>query len=49
MRSLPDDRFPSIRTVAPVIGGRNLQEQLEIGLDVVIEGIAARLPRSTNG
>jgi AcrR family transcriptional regulator len=47
MRSLPEDRFPSIRTVAPVIGGRSLEDQLEIGLDVVIEGIAARLPRST--
>lgn len=47
MRSLPEDRFPSIRTVAPVIGGRSPEEQLEVGLDVVIEGIAARLPRST--
>jgi AcrR family transcriptional regulator len=46
MRALPEDRFPSIRTVAPVIGGRSPEEQLEIGLDVVIEGIAARLPRS---
>ena len=46
MRSLPEDRFPSIRTVAPGIGGRSPEEQLEIGLDVVIEGIAARLPRS---
>jgi AcrR family transcriptional regulator len=48
MRSLPEARFPSIRTVAPVIGGRSPEEQLEIGLDVVIEGIAARLPRSTD-
>jgi AcrR family transcriptional regulator len=48
MRSLPKDRFPSIRTVAPVIGGRSPGEQLEIGLDVVIEGIAARLPHSTD-
>jgi len=46
MRSLPEERFPSIRTVVPVIGGRSPGEQLEIGLDVVIEGIAARLPRS---
>lgn len=46
MRSLPEDRFLSIRTVAPIIGGRSPEEQLEIGLDVVIEGIAARLPRS---
>jgi AcrR family transcriptional regulator len=49
MRSLPEDRFRSIRTVAPVIGGRSPEEQLEIALDVVIEGIAARLPRSTAG
>jgi len=46
MRSLPEDRFPSIRTVTPVIGGRSPEEQLEIGLDVVIDGIASRLPRS---
>ena len=43
MLSLPADRFPSIRAVAPVIGGRSLDEQFEIGLDVQIEGIAARL------
>jgi len=43
MLTLPVDRFPSIRTVTPVIGRRPLEEQLEIGLDVVIEGIAARL------
>jgi AcrR family transcriptional regulator len=49
MRSLPEDRFPSIRTVAPVIGGRSPAKQLELGLDVVIEGIAARLPRSSAG
>lgn len=49
MRSLPEGRFPSIRTVAPVIGGRSPEEQLEIGLDVVIEGIAAQLPRSIAG
>ena len=43
MLSLPVDRFPSICTVAPVIGGRSLDDQLEIGLDIQIEGIAARL------
>ena len=43
MLTLPVVRFPSIRTVTPVIGRRPLEEQLEIGLDVVIEGIAARL------
>jgi len=46
MRALPEDRFPSIRTVVPAIGGRDLEAQFEIGFDVVIEGIAARLPRS---
>lgn len=43
MLSLPADRFPSIRAVTPVIGRRSLEEQLELGLDVVIAGIAARL------
>lgn len=46
MRSLPEDRFPSIRAVAPVIGGRSPEEQFELALDVVIEGVAARLPRN---
>lgn len=43
MRSLPEDHFPSIRAVAPTIGRRTFEEQFEIGLDVQIEGIAARL------
>jgi len=43
MLSLPIERFPSIRAVTPVIGRRSLEEQSEIGLDVVIEGVAARL------
>jgi hypothetical protein len=43
MLSLPEARFPSIRAVTPVIGRRPRDEQFEIGLDVVIEGIAARL------
>ena len=43
MLTLPEDRFPGIRAVAPVIGRRAPEEQLEIGLDVVITGIAARL------
>lgn len=43
MLSLPVDRFPSIRAVAPVIGRRSLEEQFELGLDIQIEGIAARL------
>ena len=42
MLSLPVERFPSIRRVAPVIGRRSLEEQFEIGLAVVIEGIATR-------
>ena len=43
MLSLPEERFPSIRIVAPVIGRRPRDEQFEIALDVVIEGIAASL------
>jgi AcrR family transcriptional regulator len=43
MLSLPAERFPSIRAVAPVIGRRPRDEQFEVGLDVVIEGIASRL------
>jgi AcrR family transcriptional regulator len=45
MLSLPVEQFPSIRAVAPVIGHRPRDEQFEIGLDVVIEGIAASLHR----
>jgi AcrR family transcriptional regulator len=43
MLTLPVEDFPSIRAVTPVIGRRSLEEQFEIGLDVVIEGLAARL------
>ncbi len=43
MLSLPVERFPSIRTVAPVIGRRTLEQQFEIGLQIQIEGIAATL------
>ncbi len=43
MLSLPVERFPSIREVAPVIGQRPLQQQLEIGLAVVIKGLATEL------
>jgi AcrR family transcriptional regulator len=43
MLSLPEDRFPSIRAVAPVIGRRSPDAAFEVGLDVVIEGIAGRL------
>jgi TetR/AcrR family transcriptional regulator, tetracycline repressor protein len=46
MASLPVDRFPSIRAVVPVIGRRSLDERFEIGLDVVIDGIEARLAGS---
>ena len=45
MGTLPEDQYPSIRTVVPVIGRRSLDEQFELCLDVVIEGIGARLPR----
>ena len=43
LRSLPADRFPSIGQVAPVIGRHSPEEQFEIGLAVVIEGIAQTL------
>jgi AcrR family transcriptional regulator len=43
MGSLPPDRFPSIRAVAPIIGGRPLEEQFAVCLEVQIEGVAASL------
>jgi AcrR family transcriptional regulator len=43
MSTLPLERFPAIRAVAPVIGRRPLEAQFDIALDVVIEGIAVRL------
>jgi AcrR family transcriptional regulator len=42
MWSLPIAQYPSIRAVVPVIGRRSLEERFEIGLGVVIEGIAGR-------
>lgn len=38
--SLPTERFPSIARVAPTIGRHALEEQFEIGLAALIEGIA---------
>lgn len=47
LRALDPKRFPAIGAVAPVIGARPLVEQYELGLEIVIEGIAARLgPRA---
>lgn len=43
MLTLPVETFPSIRAVTPVIGRRSPDEAFEIGLDVVIEGLASRL------
>jgi TetR/AcrR family transcriptional regulator, tetracycline repressor protein len=43
MLTLPEDRFPGIRAVTPVIGRRPPDEVLEQGLDIVIAGIEARL------
>lgn len=43
MLSLPEERFPAIRAVTPVIGRRPSPEVLELGLDILIAGIAARL------
>jgi TetR/AcrR family tetracycline transcriptional repressor len=45
LRSLDPAACPAIAAVAPVIGERAPAEAFEIGLDVVIEGIAARLTR----
>jgi AcrR family transcriptional regulator len=42
MATLPPERFPAIRAVIPAIGRRPLDEQLQIGLDVGIAGLAAR-------
>jgi TetR/AcrR family tetracycline transcriptional repressor len=45
--SLSADRFPSIARVAPVIGSRSLEEQFEMGLAALIDGIAETLlPRA---
>jgi hypothetical protein len=49
MLTLPVERYPSIVAVTPVIGRRPLEAQFEIGLDVVIEGIASRLAGSGAG
>jgi AcrR family transcriptional regulator len=46
MASLPRERFPAIRAVTPAIGRRPLEVQFDLGLDVVIEGVAARLAGS---
>jgi AcrR family transcriptional regulator len=44
LRSLDPTSFPAIAEIAPVIGARSLEEQHDVGLDVVIEGIQAALP-----
>ncbi len=41
--SLPSDRFAAIRAVVPVIGRRSIDAQFEVGLDIQIAGIEARL------
>lgn len=43
MRELPVDAFPSIRSITPVIGRRDLGAQFETGMRVVIDGIAGFL------
>lgn len=43
LRSLDPDDFPGIAAVSPTIGLRSPAETFEVGLDIVIEGIAARL------
>lgn len=50
LRSLPAERFPSIARVASAIGRHSLEEQFEIGLAVMIEGIAETLiPNTVEG
>jgi AcrR family transcriptional regulator len=50
LRSLPAERFPSIARVAPAIGRHSLDEQFEIGLAVMIEGIGETLiPKAVDG
>jgi TetR/AcrR family tetracycline transcriptional repressor len=41
--SLPPERFPSIVSVAPTIGRHAPEEQFEIGLAALVEGIAQKL------
>ena len=48
LRSLPAERFPSIARVAPVIGGHSAEQQFEIGLAAVIEGIADAISPGPN-
>jgi AcrR family transcriptional regulator len=43
LRSLDPGAFAAIAEVAPHIGARSLEEQYEVGLDVVIAGIGAAL------
>jgi len=43
LRALDPGSFPAIAEVAPVIGTRSLEEQYEVGLEVVIAGIGAAL------
>ena len=43
LRSLDPGSFPAIAEVAPVIGTRSLEEQYDVGLEVVIAGIDAAL------
>ncbi len=43
LRSLDPAMLPAVGAVAPVVGERVPTEQFEVGLGIVIEGIAARL------
>jgi AcrR family transcriptional regulator len=43
MLTLPVEQFPAIRAVTAVVGQRSTADRFELGLDVVVEGIAARL------
>ena len=48
LRSLPAERFPSIARVAPVIGSHSAEQQFEIGLAAVIDGIADAIRTGPN-
>ena len=47
MLTLREDQFPAIRRVTPVIGHRPPDEVLELGLDILIAGVVARLAPAT--
>jgi len=49
MLTLPEDRFPALRAVTPVIGRRSTEARFELALEVVVEGVATRLRGTAPG